>query len=118
MRRTLAAALAAIALTGTLAPTADAYTSGAAPVLLDFSCNADGTVTYVWDKTAGKPAEVVLRRVFPTPESATAFRVPGSRGSKGDYTFTTSYSTQTNQLQGQLRTRGGVYSNTLSSTCP
>lgn len=118
MRRTLIATLAAVALVGVCTPRADAYTRDAAPVLLNFNCNADGTLIYEWDKSAGKPLELVIRQVFPTPERSALMGIPGSRGSKGFYVFASDYATSGNQLEGRVRTRSGLLSNAVSSTCP
>lgn len=118
MRKLAAIALSAAALFGIFTPTADAYTNGAAPQMVSFTCNNDGTVTLTWSKTAGKPTDYTLSRTNPTPISSLRDRIPGSRVSKGSLTVASGYVSPGYVIEASVITRGNVYSNVLSATCP
>ena len=66
-----------------LIPQSKSYTRGVAPKYVSAFCQSN-TMTVVWDKTAGKPATLRLGG----GGTGYQFKIPGSAGSKGQWTFT------------------------------
>lgn len=117
LRKTVAAATAAAAMTAVSATGAHAYTRNVPPVLVSFTCNGDGTYTYTWDKTAGKPTDFVAVGTSLNLVGG----IPGSRGAKGFYTVDLSNyfdSASGSTVTGSLRTRNLTLSNAVPATCP
>ena len=112
VRKLIASVATTVVLQATTTVGAGAYTRGVAPNLLAFTC-AGSSVSFSWDKTAGKPVDYTLSGSL-TYTSA----IPGSRGAKGNYTTSVPSIVQSGQTwTASLRNRDLAVSNTISATC-
>lgn len=114
------AAVTSIVGLGLITPSAEAYVRNVAPVITSVTCNFSGDqVTVSWSKDAGKPAVVQVFKVG----TGSYFQqsIPGSRGSKGNWTFSVASAFDLlpeDQLGVELiTTRSGFYSGRFPATC-
>ncbi|MFM7044445.1 MAG: hypothetical protein ACKOYG_02705 [Ilumatobacteraceae bacterium] len=93
--RMAAAAVMVVASVGLVVPTADAYQHGLTPGFVTATCNDVTDEIYVeWSKAAGKPTyfnvdedpQYWVDHILPAP----GLKIPGSRGSKGNWTIPSS----------------------------